>query len=686
MSEPSFTADEVLANLQKSSEIPKDELKALADYFVPNSSDQAKAYLALSLLCQNTRKGTHGVQAASSTATEKLVRTLEPVILEDLGETDDTSLIRGISFLKAIFHVDAEVATTILTKDGTLEDIMDTADISKSPALELAVAHLLAEASGHKKCRAILSPAARQWLDIQSRQSKDSKLAAACGVARVKLWQGTFVDATDGEEIESPPQTTVDELATLMKGIVVSDNAGDGIVEAVEGLAYLSTDPELKEKLSKDPAFLKSLFALIPTRKSAKALSSDLGPRVNSPLLYGIVTVITNLIGYRPRLSEEQQHMQKLKNMSKVAQSKPGKAESPLDDDGHVKVRARRLIEAGLLPSLSVLPSLTDSQAVHKNVGRAFLSITEDKDHRGLVLQAGGAKALQNVIRHLSSQPTQADKDSAITDPAPLEAIQALAKLSITSSPLHVYGADVGPIYDALRPLSLLVIHTSATQLQQFEGMMALTNIASISPDFASRIANQDGLLSRVELLLFEEHTLLRRASMELICNLVSGSDMVFQKYAGDGTTTSGVKSKLQLVLAICDVEDLPTRLAASGTLAILMNSTSACKLLLELQLEKGRFIPIMTELLQPTSSGEDVADKHEDAGLIHRATICILNLLTQNEMAKVKEVGSKYEGDVISLRTKLMDLVKRREAIPLPDQILQVVVQALKVMATLSK
>lgn len=686
MAETSDSVQEILDKVQKSTELTRGELNLLSHHFTPDSPDQVKAYLALSIFCQNARNGKDQAGKAATAVTEELQRTLEPVVTEDLAETDEVSLVRGISFLTAIFHVDAEVAIGIFTKDGTLEAIVDALDVSSSDALVLAVARLLAEASGHKKCCTILSPTAREWLEKQSRQTKHEQLAVACGVARVKLWQSSVADAVaDGEEPEEQPRTTVEELASLMKGIVVADNPGSGIVEAVEGLAYLSTDPDMKERLSKDQTFLKHLFALIPDRKKSESSSTPATTPTNSPLLYGIITIISNMIGYRPRLSEEQRQIERLRQMSKNAQGSgnSSKAESKLDDDSHVKIRVRRLVEAGLLPRLSILPSLTDSQAVLRNVARAYLSVTEDKDNRGLALQSGGSKALQSIIRQLSSLPPKSEEKPAAF-PAPLDAIQALAKLSITSSPLQVYGADVGPIYDAIRPLSLLVLDPSATQLQQFEGMMALTNLASISPDICSRIANLDGFLSKVELLLFEDHVLLRRAAMELICNLVAGSDKTFERYAGaDGS--SGVKSKLHLVLAICDVEDLPTRLAASGTLATLMSSPSVCKAIMELQMEKGRFLPIMAEMVQPVSAGGGESAR-EDVGLIHRAMVCVLNFLSHNEPSQLKELSVKNTEQVTSFQTALTGLVKRREEIPLPDPVLQIVLQAAKMVVSLSK
>ncbi|KAJ3535810.1 hypothetical protein NMY22_g6317 [Coprinellus aureogranulatus] len=688
MEEAEDNVQRIIEKVQRHEELTRGEWNELSHYFTPDSPDQAKAYLALSLIFQHARNGED--KPALSVATAHLQRTVEQVISEDLAETDDVPLIRGVTFLTAVFHVDADIAAGIFTKEGTLEAIMDAVDVSPSESLELAIARLLAEAAGHKKCRTVLPPPARQWLEKRSRQSRNKQLAVACGVARVKLWQSSVTDAVgDGEDPEEQPRAGIEELTLLMKGIIVSDNSGSGIVEAVEGLAYLSTDPDIKEQLSKDRELLKHLLALIPDRKKTdKAPSVPSTAPTNAPLLYGIITIIANLIAYRPRLSEEQRQIERLKSMSKNTRGSKytPQTESTFDDDSQVKTRVRRLIEAGILPKLSVLPSLTDSQAVHRNVARAYLSVTEDKENRGLVLQSGGSKALQSIIRQSSAPPPKSGEKTAIS-PAPLDAIQALAKLSITASPIQVYGADVGPIYDAVRPLSLLILDSSANQLQQFEGMMALTNLASISPDICSRIANLDGFLSKVELILFEDHVLLRRAAMELICNLVAGSDKTFERYAGSKNGSAGVpKSKLHLVLAICDVEDLPTRLAASGTLATLMSSPPVCKAVMELQIEKGRFLPIMTEMVRPISPEQGELEPQRHVGLIHRAMVCILSFLSNNEGAILKDLREKYAEQVTSLQTALADLVKQREEIPLPDPILQIVLQAAKAVATLSK
>jgi hypothetical protein len=186
-----------------------------------------------------------------------------------------------------------------------------------------------------------------------------------------------------------------------------------------------------------------------------------------------------------------------------------------------------------------------------------------------------------------------------------LDAIQALAKFAITASPLHVFGPDQGSTLDAIRPFSILLLHPSSSLLQQFEALMALTNLSSTSPEASTRISKSEGLMNKVEFMLLDDNQLVQRASTELICNLIAGSEEVFDKYGGQEETASS-KSKLQILVALSDVEDPHTRLAASGALATVTSSPNACKALYSLQMERHRVLPILTQLIDPTSEDDD--------------------------------------------------------------------------------
>ncbi|KAJ7610778.1 P-loop containing nucleoside triphosphate hydrolase protein [Roridomyces roridus] len=600
--------DSMLRKTEQSPSAPllPDELSYLISAFLPSqpSASRSKA----------NSSAVKGKQP--DPATETLFHVFQPVVVSRLADGDPLQLQAGISFLTALFQVDWESASLIFQQEDVLDFMMDAVDLTPFAELSLLVAHLLSQACGHKVCRAIITSQTTRWLEVNSQPQSNSALRAATSIALVKLSRGRASDAAQSGVAEPDAQTHDDQLADVMKGLVISGDDQSSVADAVEGLAYLSVDPPVKDALSRDPAFLKRLFSLVPRRKLQNTATEP-----NTTLLYGVLLTISNLCAYRPRLTEEQAQMAKLKRMANATSKKPQETASPLDDDEAVKARIRRLVAAGVLDVFSGAVPGTESLGIRVLAGKALLNIIEDRENRGKVLQNGGAKLLGLIIKHaLATLPNPpSDSDKAALDATYLEPIQALAKLAITSSPVQVFGPNDGAIYDAIRPFSIMLQHPSGTLLQRFEALMALTNLSSHTPEAASRIANADGLLSSVELLLLEEHTLVRRASMELICNLISGSEAVFERYGG-AENNNATRSKLQILLAMSDVADLGTRLAASGALATLSDAPSVCEGLIALQLERHRMLPILAQLVDPSTSPEDTEEGVEsDPGLVHR-------------------------------------------------------------------
>ncbi|GLB35837.1 putative ARM repeat-containing protein [Lyophyllum shimeji] len=672
-----------------------DELSYLITAFLPSnpSSDRPKAYLTLSAFCQGARSSStaQGKERDTNTHdpnTEALAKAFGPSVVNRLAETDENSLLASVTFLTALFQVDWQSAASIFQQDGVLEAIMDSVDLDPSTQLARAVAQLLAQACGHKPCRGVLSQQSIQWLNYASRSSPDTNTRAAATTALIKLSQGSARDNAEVTESLGGAEDTGavavgrqdEELAAAMREIVVSGEDQASASDAVEGLAYLSVDPAIKEKLSRDIPFLKRLVTLTPRRKATPSIESADPPT----LVFGILLIVSNLSTYRPRLTEEQTQIEKLRQMAKAsnANSKPPSA-SPLDDDGHVRSRVRRLVDAGIL-DIFASAIRTDTAGVRILCGKALLNIVEDKDNRGKVLQSGGAKVLMQVIKHAMPDSTE-KAASATLDPAYLDAIQALAKLAITSSPVQVFGPDEGAMYGAIRPLSLMLQGSSSKLLQRFESLMALTNLSSQSAELATRIGKSDGLLNKVELLLLEDHTLVRRAAMELICNLIAGSDDVFETYGG-GKNLATTKSKLQVLIALSDVEDLPTRLAASGAVATLTTAPSACQALVELQSEGRRVFPIIAQLIDPSLALRDDADEGDGKGghtgthpgLIHRAIICTRNIFLSVPQSLRNKLSQ--EAEEVGLLRALMDFVKA-QGDKVDGAMLRPALDALKVM-----
>src|SRR6266702_557581 len=626
------------------------DLLYLVTSFVPNNDHEkrSKAYLVLASYCQGVRGSTgQAGDTEQDIGTQALIRIFSPIVQARIAEIQETDILAGLSFLTALFQVDWQAASSIYQQEAVITSINDILDLYPSGPVSREAARLLSQAYGHKVCRTSHTTEVNQWLEAAAHQKKDIQLRAAAAVATVKLSRGVGADAL-AKSAETPPRSA---LVELLKEIL-SEEDQDSSTDAVEGLAYMSVDPSVKEELSKDSAFLKKLFSFVPARRKAPTTPLD---APSHSLIYGILNVIYNLSVYQLPLNSEQEQIMKLRRMTKPTATGPRDlVHDILEDEQHVRERGRNLLKSGALNVLVSATRLADSQGIRLLSGRVLLNLSVDKENRGKILQSGGARTLVEIIRKSFSVPNASQEGQPEIDVLSLEPVQALAKLAITSSPTQVFGPDPGAIYDAIRPFAALLTHEASTLLQRFEAIMALTNISSQNAEAAGRVAKADGLITKIEFLMLEDHVLIRRAATELTCNLVAGSDSVFERYS-DG---SSAKSKLHILVALSDVEDLPTRLAASGALASLTSSPNTCHSLYELERDHRRIFSIFKTLIDPSSPGpESDARAPPDPGMLHRGVVCIRNFLVNLDPTLRNKL--KEETELTNITNGLVTVMK---------------------------
>jgi hypothetical protein len=348
----------------------------------------------------------------------------------------------------------------------------------------------------------------------------------------------------------------------------------------------------------------------------------------------------------------------------------------------------------------------TESVRVKEMDGRLFLALVESQKHRPAVLAKGGGKALLDIVKRLTSGKDDSSSKHPVEglSSEALPSIQALAKLTITTAPINLFGTNFAQLsLDYIRPLSWLVQHQESSLLQQFEGLMALTNLASFDPSVAARITRQEGLMTEIETKTLDDNVMVRRAAVELICNLM-GCDEGFSWYSGDplpgkDQPAAGANSRLQILLALTDVDDMPTRLAASGALATVTQSATACRTLLGLEGGPSKAMSRIDDLLNPVraSAGETEEDDHDDIeevstlppdlGLVHRGSVILANILAYAETVGNEEMGkvartATDSGVTTSLLNLLAIWTSRDSAAQKPSQeVLAAVVECLKML-----
>lgn len=151
------------------------------------------------------------------------------------------------------------------------------------------------------------------------------------------------------------------------------------------------------------------------------------------------------------------------------------------------------------------------------------------------------------------------------TEKGKRQASQALARIGISINPEVAFPGQ--RLLEVVRPL-LNLLHPDCSALENFEALLALCNLASVSENVRKRIIKENGL-QKIETYMFEEHTMLRRASTQVMTNLI-GEETVIKLYEGEN-------DKTKFLFLLCFEEDEETVEAAAGALAMLTSYSPKC-------------------------------------------------------------------------------------------------------------
>lgn len=440
----------------------------------------------------------------------------------------------------------------------------------------------------------------------------------------------TSVPAPGSEERIQPASTSIEDLSDMFTKMISRDT---GQQSSIEGLAYASLQPKVKEKLASDKAFLKNLIAALSAAPA------------KSPTTYGALSILANLTAYMPTLTEEQKRMTQLKAYANAGKSsiKP----EPLNDDEHAAARCQAVFEAGVIPVL-VTHSQHGSTASLSLVVSIVFSISKTAKIRGQIAQQGGVKLLLHAYSVLPLEVMTARRTTA----------HALARILITTNPAHVFGgSNPLSLTQAVRPLLLLLSDDPTTEhrdlLPVFESLLALTNLASTDDTARNPIIRL--AFQQIEEILLSNNKMVTRAAVELICNLMQSPECV-AKFADGGKQAS---QRMHILLALADSEDFATRRAAGGALASLTEWDTAVNAILE----RDRGLTILLALC-----------KEDEEELRHRGVVCILNIITAP--GKVGEWGVKKMKEESGTETLKECLKKSRS-----QEVLDITVEALKLL-----
>ena len=505
-------------------------------------------------------------------------------ILSLLSREDAESQIRGLTALAALIQGVVEVGNAVFGDEAVLKKALGVAS-SEEVGCQVVVAEVLALAASDKtRCHGIIREGLPVLKELYAASDDRVKVRALVGLCKLGSVGGGNVNAQTFAE-----GSTV-KLERACRKFLVDTEKGDILRKwAAEGMAFLTLDASVKEPLIEDRPALEALLGLARSRDHS--------------LVFGVATILVNLTNSYDKPEKNQE----LEELGRYAGENIPK-DHEWDGEEYVRKRVGGLMEVGVVPVLADLGT-SESKRVHEQVSRVLLALASEAGHRGVIIQQGGAKLLLSLFQ-----------DN--TDKGRLIAAQALAKLGITSDPKLAFPGQRS--LEVVRPLVTLL--KADHSLMQFEGLMALTNLASMSDDVRRRILKEGGV-GLMESLMFEEHELIRRAATEAMCNMILLEEVAIRFHRSDDI------ERVKLWTLFSGEEDEKLASAASGGLSLLSRDPKICEQILTVK----SAMDILRELV--TSGSED---------LQFRGLYILANLVGTSREAAARVM----EGDLLEVCT----------------------------------
>ncbi|KAL9624100.1 MAG: hypothetical protein Q9160_001622 [Pyrenula sp. 1 TL-2023] len=521
-------------------------------------------------------------------------------VVSRAGKQKKNDTIIAFSAAASLFPIVPNVIAPLFLTEGFLESLFPSLDRKlKHSKVEDAFLQLLNAACIDPACRTATAKYCTDWLeDMLAEGGEDQQALAATILAKVKTSEAVSNLGENGASAKN--EKSIEAIVQLLQRSLTV-NGLEETATSLEGLAYASLDPKVKEEIASDVPFLKKLYNVLATKSR------------HSEIVVGGLSVLSHLSYYLPNLSEEQKKLAQLKAYSNSSKAPP---ENPLNDDEHVTKRCQALVDTDIMPVLVTCSASTTSLQAKQLIDKIILCLSKTSKNRGKLAQQGAVRLL---LHHLNAATGPIEGSSP-------DASHALARILISVNPTHVFPATGNlQAANAVPCLVSLLKEPSCTAsasggnplsadgprdlLPVFESLLALTNLASSPLPSAADIIVRNAW-DTVEDLLLHKNTLIQRAACELVCNLAA-TDSGTVKFA-DGTKRA--QHRLHLMLALAEVEDPATRRAAGGALAML---TEVGEEIIKGILGVQRGTEILLSLVED-----------DDAELVHRGLFCVENMV----------------------------------------------------------
>lgn len=528
-------------------------------------------------------------------------------IKSKIDPNDMDKTIHAINTISGLLQGPFDVGNALVGRQGIMEMMVALCGSDRDVDQMVAVEALIHASSKMSRASFIITNGVSLLKDIYKKTKNEKiKIRALVGLCKLGSAGG------DDYALRQFAEGSTEKLAKQCRKWLCNPQIDTKTRKwAIEGLAYLTNDADVKDDFVEDELALKAMFEL--------AKSKD------KTILYSVAATLVNCTNSY----DKKEILPELVQLAKFSKQHVPE-QHPKDKKDFIALRAKRLLKAGVTSALAVMVKADSSiltDQTKEMMARVFLALSEDPKDRGIIVAQGGGKALIP----LALEGTEAGK---------VKASFAIAKIAAISNPEIAFPGE--RVYEVVRPLVSL-LSTAREGAENYEALRGLTNLAGFSDKLRVKIVKEKAL-PEIENYMFEENDKIRQAATECMCNLVSCKE-VQERYLQDGN------DKLKLLVLLCGEDDDKLQIAAAGALAMLTAvQKKVCK---KLTLVTTQWLEILQRLCL-----------HPNPQIQHRGVVTVYNMLNSEDMELAKKLIESELLEILSVIGKAEDNPKRQAAI----------------------
>ncbi|KAI5954032.1 SHE4 [Candida margitis] len=542
-----------------------------------------------------------------------------------------TSLVNFVSTLAMCFPILPELCSKIYTNTATKQHILDAfSNQGKHTEYTVPILNCIAASSMVESCRTFTIQEYYSYL-VDYLQSQHVSIRILAALCVVKLW--TFI------QVEQKSKVQVTELAKDLLLYVTEGDDLEYIEYSLEGLVYLSLFWKVRDLIRMDVSLIERFVHILQNYSTVD--------NVNTSIQYGILSILSNITKLKqPELNTAKAN---LKNVT-APQMESGNNEENQDN---IKLFNRHLLEQDeIVSKLSAIKTYQSSNDNNFNEVISIiyhLSTDQAKSMRVELVKQGALIIIMNFLVNTSDMEKMGNRVVAIPvskgDMTPkyrFKALRSLARMLICVDPrvsFQKYDVKsaipflvelIGPVpSDSVNPKQSYL--QEMTQLDEYESLLALTNIAAADNSDTRRLLVSQ-ILPFIDDLIVSK-TDIQIASFELLNNLIS-EPLLLAKFFNIEQTAN--KQRLDILVKLLDSDNSKLQAVISGFLVNASNFDVIADVLVE---SKDIFDQLMGTII------EIMLHQVKESNLINPVTCLLVNLvyaLANKDESLLKKLDEK--------------------------------------------